>query len=187
MPLERRPVRLTKEVYMSDSKNTRGGKTDDEIAEAAARANYLRKQGIANPPHATQGETRSADYWAAAAAHADNQFDGNEEASDIVRRRYRNAYLVARLGLGFGRVIKILGIITAMSLVVLGYGAFGSFGLPVRVACVFVGVGWGAVIYFLGVIIGAQAQMHYALLDIAVNTSPVLSAAEKAKVIIGCS
>ncbi len=166
---------------MSDPKNTRGGKTDDEIAAAAARASYLRKRGIVDPPETTHGSELSREHQAA--RRTDN-FDGSAEASDIIRRRYRDAYLVAKVVVGFGKAIKIVGIITASTLILLGYIAFGNFGLPAQVACVVVGAVLGAVIYFFGMLIGAQGQMQYALLDVAVNTSPVLPVADKVRVII---
>jgi hypothetical protein len=166
---------------MSDPKNTRGGKTDDEIAVAAARASYLRKRGIVDPPETTHGEELARENQAA--RRMDN-FDGSDEASGMIRRRYRDAYLVAKVVVGFGKVIRIVGIITASTLILLGSIAFGHSGFPAQVVCVVVGAVLGGVIYFFGALIGTQGQMQYALLDVAVNTSPVLPVVDKARVII---
>jgi hypothetical protein len=93
---------------------------------------------------------------------------------DVATRRYKDAYLVANSVVGFGSTIKAVGVVLALLIAIVGFVAAESLGTAAGVACGLVGLVMGAVIYIFGVLIAAQGQLHYAILDVAVNTSPVL-------------
>jgi hypothetical protein len=98
--------------------------------------------------------------------------------------RYRDAYLVANMTDGFGKVVQGIGILIG-ALVVLASFVFG-LNVEYPLAVCFVGVIAGAMIaiplYVLGILVTANAQMLKASLDSAVHSSPFLSDAQKAQV-----
>lgn len=99
--------------------------------------------------------------------------------------RYKDAYVVAKVTNGIGGLFKGLGIALALILIAIGFlmGAFSrdsnAVGLGVVIA-VF-GVFSGVQCYILGVLIEAQGQILRACLDVAVNSSPLLTNENKAK------
>src|SRR5438874_1540453 len=105
----------------------------------------------------------------------------------VVMKRYKDAYIVARVTNGFGRMIKAIGIIIAALLVLVGVMIFNDAhpGNPMAnigiVAIVF-GIFTGALFYIIGVLVSAQGQILKASLDSAVNNSPFLTNEHRAKI-----
>jgi hypothetical protein len=111
--------------------------------------------------------------------------------------RYQDAYLVAKITVGLGSTIKVVGIVLAI-LIFLGTFMFASFatqqsGIGSRDGSggVFVvamlGGGFyafivGFVFYFIGVIVSAQGQVLRATLDNTVGNSPFLENEQKAAI-----
>lgn len=111
--------------------------------------------------------------------------------------RYADAYLVARTIDGLGVTIKYAGIgigsLMAFAAVAsstiapvlipasLGFARIivATVGAAVAVA---VGGGVGAMLFLLGTVTSAQAQVLQAALDTAVNTSGILSDADRAQI-----
>lgn len=102
---------------------------------------------------------------------------------DGMMRRYRDAYVVADAVVGIGGAIKIVGVVVAAAISILAFLASGTVGPVVAVVCAGFGLIGGAVICVFGVLIAAQGQMQYAILDVAVNTSPIIPAESKAGLI----
>jgi hypothetical protein len=103
-------------------------------------------------------------------------------------RRYKDAYIIARVTNGFGMLIKTIGIVIVVLLVLMGLmGISGSRG-PMDIASImaFVAIGLGIItgawFYIVGVLIAAQGQILKASLDAAVNSSPFLSNEHKSKI-----
>lgn len=105
-----------------------------------------------------------------------------------IMKRYWDAYLVAKIIVGSGKIIKAVGIIGAIILVIVGYLIMGegrrggeaavAAGIVIIVFGIVVGV-WS---YLFGVIVSAIGEILKAGLDTAVNTSPLLTDYQKAKV-----
>jgi hypothetical protein len=109
--------------------------------------------------------------------------------------RYQDAYLVAKVTVGLGTTIKIVGLVLA-GLVFFGTFLFASFatqksgiGGSDTSGGVFIvamlGGGFyafivGFVFYFIGVIVSAQGQVLRATLDNTVGNSPFLENEQKA-------
>ncbi|MEK6284038.1 MAG: hypothetical protein AABN95_27170 [Acidobacteriota bacterium] len=114
--------------------------------------------------------------------------------------RYLDLYRAARLLVGVGNTVKVLGIVvgTGILLLCLFAGLAGSsqtsnfgaqqsaaassflFGTFV-VGAVF-GTFVGGIVFLLGILISAQGQILLAQADSAVHTSPFMTEEEKAKV-----
>jgi len=105
--------------------------------------------------------------------------------ADGVKRRYRDAYILANVVAGVGDGIKVLGIVAAVVICLAGVLAANTLGSIALVACGISGVFTGAMIYIFGVLIAAQGQMQRAMLDVAVNTSPTLNVNDKQELIVG--
>ena len=102
-------------------------------------------------------------------------------------KRYQDAYVVARVTNGFGRMIKAIGIIIGGLLAVGGFmiASNGGPGDPMSVLGIVGVVGGvivGALFYVIGVLVSAQGQILKASLDSAVNSSPFLTNQHKAKI-----
>lgn len=99
--------------------------------------------------------------------------------------RYKDAYLIARATNGWGKLIKIFGLVMAVILVLLGlmFIADGDktgqlMGAILVVLSIIEGV-WS---YIIGVLVSAQGQILKASLDGAVNGSPFLTNENRAKI-----
>lgn len=115
-----------------------------------------------------------------------------------VMKRYKDAYAVANIANGFGKLTKTLGIIVAGLIILAGlifaaYAAGSSSnsfgidtspgpgaGLMMFFVFSFWGVFWGAIVYLLGVVLSALGQNLMASLDTAVYNSPFLTDEQKA-------
>jgi hypothetical protein len=94
--------------------------------------------------------------------------------------RYGEAYVIARSTVSLGGIVKRVGLYGGVLLVVLGLVAslsgggyfMGLVGMFFGALCVVGG-------FVAGVIIAAQGQIMLAVLDTAVNTSPLATNEEK--------
>jgi RNA polymerase subunit RPABC4/transcription elongation factor Spt4 len=111
---------------------------------------------------------------------------GSSQVSALMKR-YRDAYLVAKVTDGFGGMIKGIGIAIAVLLALVGFMLMGNsrardatFALGVMT--LMSGVVAGVWIYIAGVLVSTQGQILKASLDGAVNSSPFLANEHKAKI-----
>src|SRR5262249_33718648 len=104
-----------------------------------------------------------------------------------VMKRYKDAYIVARVTNTFGAVIKATGIIIGGMLALIGFLVASSSGprdpLSISgIAGIVVGIIAGAMFFIIGVLVSAQGQILKASLDSAVNTSPFLLKEHRAEI-----
>ena len=109
---------------------------------------------------------------------------GSVPAPSKAMKRYRDAYLVANVTDGLGKIVQGLGIMLG-GLVFLGILFYG-LSIDYPMAGGFTGLLLGGIVaislYVLGVLVAANGQMLKASLDSAVNDSPFLSLQQKAQV-----
>lgn len=116
----------------------------------------------------------------------------SSEAQSLVKR-YWDSYLVARVIVGVGKFIKIVGVIFAVlillgTLLISNQASSGSgrddsqFGLAFGLIGFLTGCLVGVLFYIWGVIISAVGEILKAVLDSAVNTSPFLTDKHRAKI-----
>ncbi len=98
-----------------------------------------------------------------------------------LKRRYLDAYLVARSTNGFGMLIKIIAVIAGALLAAVGALLFneGRGAEALGVAAIALGIVIAVLFYLLGILVSAQGQILKASLDAAVNTSPLLTNADR--------
>jgi hypothetical protein len=111
--------------------------------------------------------------------------DSSEVAS--LMKRYTDAYVVGRAITGFGSLIKVIGIVIAILLVLIGFLVAAKNGPRETISYlgiigIVVGVLSGALFYIIGVLVSAQGQILKASLDSAVNSSPFLTNEHRAKI-----
>jgi hypothetical protein len=104
-----------------------------------------------------------------------------------VMKRYKDAYIVARVTSGFGKTIKTIGVIIGVLLVLIGFLIANKNGPQnpisyVGITGIFIGIFGGALFYIIGVLVSSQGQILKASLDGAVNSSPFLANEHKAKI-----
>ncbi len=101
-----------------------------------------------------------------------------------IRKRYKDAYLVARATGGFGTLIKAIGVIVGALFVVVGLNFLNEGRGTQELGIVSVGLGFvlGALFFLLGILVSAQAQILKASLDAAVHTSPFLTNRDRAAI-----
>jgi hypothetical protein len=92
--------------------------------------------------------------------------------------RYKDAYRMVAAILSFGGVIKCLSIAIGVLLLFSGLIATGIYGPGGMVGAVLLAVIVGLPIYIAGFLVSAQGQLLRAMLDTAVNTSPLISRSE---------
>jgi hypothetical protein len=108
-----------------------------------------------------------------------------EEARTILlQRRYRDAYSVAEATVGWGTLLKVLGLIAGLVIAVLGLVAAPNLGIGGVAASIVIAVAIAGTMYALGIAVAAQGQIIRAILDTAVNTSPLLTDEQKQAVIL---
>ena len=105
------------------------------------------------------------------------------DGSDAISGRYKDAYSVARSIVSWGDSVKVMGVVVAIVIALLGFVVGSTFGPILMVVFLVLGAAVGAAFYFFGVMIAAQGQVLQAILDTAVNTSPLLSVEQKRGVI----
>jgi hypothetical protein len=131
--------------------------------------------------------------------HRDSSAGAAGQVSALMKR-YKDAYLVARVMNGFGKFIKVGGIVIAALLVLIGMAGINAAGrsgpydrsmgpmgpseiIPVLgVVAIVAGVIVGLFFYIVGILVSAQGQILKASLDSAVNNSPFLTNEHRAKI-----
>jgi hypothetical protein len=114
-----------------------------------------------------------------------------------VASRYIDLYRAARLLVGLGSTVKVIGIIFGIGILLLfllmasagssqpfgfNQSAANSFLIGISVIGAVLGAFVGGVIFLFGTLISAQGQLLMAHADSAVHTSPFLSDEERAAV-----
>lgn len=99
-------------------------------------------------------------------------------------KRYKDAYLVARVTVTIGRTIKVIGIVLGVVIFIAILAIAGtdqsshslgsSTSLATPMAALLMVTVVGMTIFIIGVLIAAQIERLLAVLDNAVNTSPFL-------------
>jgi hypothetical protein len=145
-----------------------------EEAERAIRIE-LRRRSMTEPPRAISHEETPES----------SEGSVSRPTSERLSRRYHDAYIVARTVIAVGKGINAIGVIIALAVVAVAYMAAESFGVPARATFGAAGVLAGTIIYVFGVLIASQGQLQFAILDVAVNSSPLLSAECKRDVVLG--
>lgn len=97
-------------------------------------------------------------------------------------KRYKDAYRSARLIVTVGNAIKVIGVILAVGIMLIGLVAAAQTSASIGFAAVIVAIGYGLGFYLAGMLMAAQGQILMANLDVAVNTSTLLSDAQRARV-----
>jgi hypothetical protein len=94
--------------------------------------------------------------------------------------RYKDAYLVARTVVGFSTLVKVVGVILAIVIFVVGLsiGRNGELFLPGLLLALVVGF----MFFMFGVLIAAQGQMLQASLDTSVNSCPFLTNEQRTRI-----
>ncbi|SRR5579885_344042 len=101
--------------------------------------------------------------------------------------RYKDAYLVARVTVRFGGIIKLIGIIIGALFAIIGFisignGRAGDAAFAVGFVSIVFGIFAGVLFYIVGVFVSAQGQILKASLDSAVNSSPFLGDEHRARI-----
>ncbi len=100
--------------------------------------------------------------------------------------RYWDAYVIAKVTVGLGEVIKVIAIVLAVLTALGALLMAGQIGGGEAVVPFFLGIIGAAFVggqfYLLGVIVMAQGQILKASLDGAVNSSPFLQNEHRAKI-----
>jgi hypothetical protein len=94
--------------------------------------------------------------------------------------RYDDAYLLAGAVNGYGIFIKAIGVVATILLLLIGIRMFAdsAIGLGLMV----IGMLVGTLFYLIGVIVSAMGQIIKGVMDSAVNTSPLLTNEDRAKI-----
>jgi len=100
----------------------------------------------------------------------------------LLTKRYQNAYLVANTTNAIGSFIKGIGILLGVIICVAAFVGGSKIGTVVGVVGVIGGIVVGCFIAMFGVLICALGQVLRATLDVAVNTSPLLSTSERTEI-----
>lgn len=122
----------------------------------------------------------------------------NNRNVEALANRYRDGYRVAKVVIGLGTGVKIIGAVIG-GLVLLS-SLFGATALSnasgntrgdaTVVLVVFGGIlggGIALVFFAIGVLISSAGQMHLAVLDSAVSVAPMLDDSQRLDIILGSS
>lgn len=105
--------------------------------------------------------------------------------SKVMSGRYTDAYYIADATVAWGSTAKSMGIIVGILIAALGLFMSDRFGIGAVFPFLISAVSVWATFYMFGVLITALGQMLKAILDTAVNTSPLLTNAQKSEIVIG--
>lgn len=106
-----------------------------------------------------------------------------EAKSVDLDRRYRDAYRNADSINNTGQTLKRLGFVFALLIVLGSFIVSTDYGGQVLFIGIFSAILVLLPFYALGIIVAAQGQMLKAILDTAVNTSPLLSKEELVEIL----
>ena len=102
--------------------------------------------------------------------------------ADRALRRYRDAYLAARVTDGIGSIIKTVGFLGGALISIIGVViGINSQNTLVVVGSIVAAAVFALPLWALGVLVSAQGQALKATLDAAVHTSPFLDDSQRAK------
>lgn len=107
---------------------------------------------------------------------------GGAPPRKMASNRYTDAYAVANAIISTGKIVKVIGIVLAMAGAVVAVVGFSRDAAPVWVFPLLLGGVAGLGVWIAGVFITAQGQLLRALLDTAVNTSPLFSNSDKERI-----
>lgn len=97
-------------------------------------------------------------------------------------KRYKDAYRAARMTVSAGSAIKVIGFVVAALILLVGIAAASQTNAAIGFTAVVLALGYGLGFFFSGVLIAAQGQILMANLDVAVNSSNLLSEAQRARI-----
>jgi hypothetical protein len=125
----------------------------------------------------------------AQAAEAVAKESAESHEAKYLKKRYWDAYIVARTTVSVGAGIKIVGLVLGL-IIFLAFFMFANsqvrYARDAQFIGVIVGGVWGGLVwvtfYILGVLVSAQGQILKASLDGAVNSSPFLTNEQRAKI-----
>jgi hypothetical protein len=150
-----------------------------------ARSMAQQSQKLLEPPLIDSNDERSLSQ----AKGADLQTSPDSNVTSKLLKRYKDAYRVSRLTVGFGTLIKLIGVIAAIAIVITTIIVAGNLfnGRETQQAIigalgVLLAAGFGAIIFAQGLLVSAQGQILKASLDSAVNSSTFLTNAHRAKI-----
>ena len=101
-----------------------------------------------------------------------------KKASD----RYTDAYVVANAIIATGKIVKVIGVVLAVAGALVAIVGYSSNPIPFWIFPLLLGFVVGLGLWIAGVFITAQGQLLRALLDTAVNTSPLFSNSDKERI-----
>ncbi len=166
----------------------------DEFLEAGTGETYdTLKQRIA---WTEIGATFTDAEILSASLPADSSISGVGRSDSVARsvmNRYRDAYLVARTTTAIGGTVKVIGIVLASLVVLVGIASalndpfnmeagIGALRLGIIFGAVLLGLIVGIPVYVLGILVSAHGQVLKATLDSAVHSTPFLADDQKLKV-----
>ena len=100
-----------------------------------------------------------------------------------VMSRYTDAYRVARATTAIGDIVKVIGVILAVIILVVGLGIASQSGEDMMgIAAVPLAIVIGVPFYVLGILVSALGQILKAILDATVTSSPFLTEEQMKKV-----
>ncbi|MEY2507387.1 MAG: hypothetical protein QOH01_1716 [Verrucomicrobiota bacterium] len=97
-------------------------------------------------------------------------------------KRYKEAYRSARMTVAAGNAIKLIGCLIAVVILLIGIVVASQTNAAIGFAAVVLALGYGLGFFLSGILVAAQGQILMASLDVAVNSSNVLSEAQRARV-----
>jgi hypothetical protein len=105
----------------------------------------------------------------------------NKKSFPELSKRYSSAYLVGRSLMNIGRLIQILGVAIAIIIPAVAIAYANQFSFVLYVLTPLGVLFW---FYQIGLLLSAMGQLNSAILDIAINTSPLLTQEEKFTIIL---
>jgi hypothetical protein len=157
---------------MSELEKVWRAKTDEEVLAAARQLGKYSEEG----ERAIRAELRRRGFGEPPPIIGHSDAGGEPRTS--ISYRYTDAYRVASAIITFGTTVKVIGAVVAAIIAIAGLAYLGSGGL---IGGLLLGAMAGLIFWIAGVFVTAQGQLLRASLDTAVNTSPLLSNTEKAK------
>ena len=113
---------------------------------------------------------------------AQSYISQNPKVLQKLLHRYRDAYFLSAAAVGFGGLIKAIGVIQGVIIIIGSLLAAKDAGPSLLIGGLVLASVIGLLFYLFGVLVAAQGQILRASLDGAVNTSPFLTAENKAAV-----
>lgn len=90
--------------------------------------------------------------------------------------------IAPRMTVAAGNAIKVIGCVIAVVILLIGVAVANQTSAAVGFGALVVALGYGLGFFFSGLLVAAQGQILSANLDVAVNSSNLLSEAQRARV-----